>query len=456
MTVDDAPDTPLDVLAGHRRAGRGDRPALADRRRSVTYAELEREVTERARVLSGTGVGPGVPTAVVLTCLLESVADFAAALSLGAAVLVLQERVGGAERAATLDDFGAELLVADGRVARPRPGGRNAGAPAFAVASSGTGGRPKVISREWPGTFRNSAAFACRLELDADDVVLTTSPLGHSYAIEAGTLAVLASGACQVVPSGPLTPARAAALAERHRPTVLQTVPLVLDWWGRGGVPRAGRWKRCVSAGEALPPAAAGPWHAAGIPVLDHYGNSELGQLTLGPAGGEGVGRPLPGVGLRAGTTGPGPVTARFPGLSPVRMRQGRPVPLADADGWVATGDLGVLGPGGGLRLTGRADALINVGGNKVSPTEVEAVLRGLPGVGDCAVVGRPGPAGGTQVWAFVEADARDFDAAALRRRAGELLTPVKVPTVIRRVDALPRTPSGKIRRGPLMTDGGG
>ncbi|UBI40514.1 MULTISPECIES: class I adenylate-forming enzyme family protein [Streptomyces] len=456
--MDDAPDTPLDVLAGHRRAGRGDRPALADRRRSVTYAELERDVGGRMRELGEAGIGAGVPVGVVLTCLLESVADFAAALSLGAAVLVLQERAGGAERAAALDDFGAELLVTDGRVERLRTDtGDAGGSPAFAVASSGTGGRPKVISREWPGTFRNSAVFAAESGLDADDVVLTTSPLGHSYAIEAGTLAVLAAGACQVVPSGPLTPARAAALAERHRPSVLQTVPLVLDWWGRGGVPRAGRWKRCVSAGEALPAAAAAPWHDAGVPVLDHYGNSELGQLTLGPAGdGGGVGRPLPGVGLRAGTDGPGPVTARFPGLSPVRMRQGRPTPLADADGWVATGDLGVLDADGGLRLTGRADALINVAGNKVSPTEVEAVLRGLPGVGDCAVVGRPGPAGGTQVWAFVEADARDFDAAALRRRAGELLTPVKVPSVIRRVDALPRTPSGKIRRGPLLTDDGG
>ncbi|MFI0737498.1 class I adenylate-forming enzyme family protein [Streptomyces sp. NPDC021100] len=454
--MDDAPDTPLDVLAGHRRAGRGDRPALADRRRSVTYAELEREVGARMRELREAGVGAGVPVGVVLTCLLESVADFAAALSLGAAVLVLQERAGGAERAAALDDFAAELLVAERGVARLRPAGRGTDAPAFAVTSSGTGGRPKVISREWPGTFRNSSVFAAESGLDADDVVLTTSPLGHSYAIEAGTLAVLAAGACQVVPSGPLTPARAAALAGRHRPTVLQTVPLVLDWWGRGGVPRAGHWKRCVSAGEALPAAAAGPWHDAGVPVLDHYGNSELGQLTLGPAGGGGVGRPLPGVGLRAGTGGPGPVTARFHGLSPVRVRQGRATPLADADGWVATGDLGVLDAGGGLRLTGRADALINVAGNKVSPTEVEAVLRGLPGVGDCAVVGRPGPAGGTQVWAFVEADARDFDAAALRRRAGELLTPVKVPAVIRRVDALPRTPTGKIRRGPLLTDDGG
>ncbi|WP_246096200.1 class I adenylate-forming enzyme family protein [Streptomyces botrytidirepellens] len=447
-------DTLLDVLAEHRRAGRGSRRALVDRQRSVTYAELEREVTKRARELRSSGVGPGTRVGAVLTSSLDSVVDFAAATSLHAAVLVLQERTGDAERSAALADFGAELSLDRGLVTRLTPVERSSGEPAFAVSSSGTSGRPKVISREWPGTLRNSAAFARQFGLDADDVVLTTSPLGHSYAIEAGTLAVLSAGACQLVPTGPLTPARAALLAERHRPTVLQSVPMVLDWWGRGGVPRAGSWDRCVSAGDTLPAQAVAAWHDAGIAVYDHYGNSELGQLTLTPAGGSGsVGQPLPGVGLTAGSGEPGPVAARFPGLSPVRLEEGHAVALADDEGWVTTGDLGVLDDRG-LRLTGRGDLLINIAGNKVSPMEVETVLRGLPGISDCAVVGRPGPSGEQQVWAFVEADADGFDTAALRRRAGEQLMTVKVPTVIRRVDKLPRTGSGKVRRGLLMEGG--
>lgn len=452
MTVD---DTLMDVLAGHRRGGRGDRPALVDRRRSVTYAELEREVGARTRDLASSGVGPGVRTGVVLTDLLDSVVDFAAATSLHAPVLVLQEQAGEAERSAALADFGAELSVEGAVVTRLRPGGDHGGDPAFAVTSSGTGGRPKVISREWSGTLLNSAGFAHGLGLDADDVVLTTSPLGHSYAIEAGTLAVLYAGACQVVPAGALTPARAALLVERHRPTVLQSVPLVLDWWGQGEVVRAGSWKRCVSAGDALSEQAAAPWREAGLTVYDHYGNSELGQLTLNPVGGgSGVGHPLPEVRIRAGGSEPGPVAARFPGLSPVRMEAGRAVPLADEEGWVNTGDLGVFGDDG-LRLTGRSDLLINIGGNKISPAEVEEVLRAMPGVKDCAVVGRPGPSGDHQVWAFVEAGAAEFDAAVLRRRAREQLMAVKVPTVFRRVDKLPRTGSGKIRRGLLIEEGG-
>lgn len=373
-------DTLVDVLAGHRRAGRGDRLALVDQRRSVTYAELERDVTVRVRELRSTGVGPGTRTGITLTSSLDSVVDFAAATSLHAAVLVLQERAGEAERSAALTDFGAELGIDAMGVTRLRPPRRGRGDPAFAVTSSGTSGRPKVISREWSGTLHNSATFARGLGIDADDVVLTTSPLGHSYAIEAGTLAALSAGACQVIPSGPLTPARAAALAERHRPTVLQSVPLILDWWGRGGVPHAGSWQRCVSAGEALPAQAVTAWHDAGITVYDHYGNSELGQLTLHPAGGGGsVGHPLPGVKLKAGGDEPGPVVACFPGLSPVRMEEGHPVPLADDEGWVATGDLGVLDDGG-LRLTGRSDLIINIGGNKVSPSKWRPSCAPCPG----------------------------------------------------------------------------
>ncbi|MFF3643616.1 class I adenylate-forming enzyme family protein [Streptomyces sp. NPDC002564] len=444
-------DTLIDVLAGHRRAGRGDRLALVDQRASVTYAELERAVVARARELRAAGIGPGLRVGVVLTSSLGSVVDFAAVTSLHAAVLVLQDRAGAAERAAALADFGAARSLVDGLVTELGPVEPGDGGWSFAVTSSGTSGRPKVISRAWAGTLRNSAGFARGFGLGPDDVVLTTSPLGHSYAIEAGTLAVLSAGACQVVPPGPLTPARAALLAERHRPTVLQSVPVVLDWWGRGEVPRAGGWQRCVSAGDVLTAGAVAAWHEAGVPVYDHYGNSELGQLTLTPAGGQGaVGRPLPDVGLTAGSDTPAPVAAQYPGLAPVRMEAGRAVPLADGAGWVTTGDLGVLGDDG-LRLTGRSDLLINIGGNKISPAEVETALRGLPGVSDCAVVGRPGPAGESQVWAFVEAGADEFDAAALRRGARELLVAVKVPSVIRRVDRLPRTGSGKIRRGLLM-----
>ncbi|MGH3719098.1 MAG: class I adenylate-forming enzyme family protein [Pseudonocardiaceae bacterium] len=448
-------ETLLDVLAAHRRAGAGDRPALVDQHGHLTYSGLEREVSACARALAGAGLGAGSRIAVVLTGALDSVVRFAAVTALDAAVLVLQQRITATERSSALADFGAEVLLdADGLVTLSPPVVTRSSEPAFAVTSSGTMGKPKVISREWAGTLRNSSAFAERFGLDRDDIVLTTSPLGHCYAIEAGTLAVLSAGACQLIPPGPLTPAQAADFARRHRPTVLQTVPVILGWYGRQGVCESSDWRRCVSAADVLPADVAAQWQRAGIPVADHYGNSELGPLTLAPVGGAGdVGAALPGVTLRAGQDRPEPVSARFPGLAPVRLESGQSVPLTDDGGWVCTGDVGVL-DGDVLRLAGRSDSMINVAGNKVDPAEVERVLRGLSGVGDCAVVGRPGPAGAEQVWAFVEAPADGFDAAVLRRDASRLLSGSKVPAVIRRVDELPRTGSGKVRRGLLAEEG--
>ncbi|WP_035753172.1 class I adenylate-forming enzyme family protein [Parafrankia discariae] len=441
-------ETLLDVIRAHS----SHRPALVDRDKTLTYADLAAAVEARVKDLRAAGLRPGTRVALTMTTRAESVVDFAALTAGLAAVLVLQERAGDQEKAAAMADFHAEIVLDAAGLRRRLPAGSTGGDPAFAVSSSGTSGRPKVISREWAGTLANSAAFARTFGIGPGDVVLTTSPLGHSYAIEAGTLAVLSTGACQLVPDGPLTSARAKLLVRKEKPTILQSVPVVLDWWGRGGVQHEATWRKCVSAGEALPAATAQLWTGADVPCHNHYGNSELGQLTLNPDGATGgVGPPLPGVGLRAGTTEPGPVLARFPGLSPVRMVDGEPTQLADRSGWVDTGDLGVLGDAA-LRLTGRADLTINVGGNKVSPVEVEEALRSLPGVRDCAVIGK-GETGARQVWAYVEAAADEFDAAVLRRRAGELLTPHKVPSVIRRVDELPRTGSGKVRRGLLVDD---
>ncbi|WP_207390381.1 class I adenylate-forming enzyme family protein [Rhodococcus sp. ABRD24] len=448
-------NTLLDVLTRHVREGRGDRPAVIDSRGTTTYAELARAVEERARGFRADGVKPGTPIGIVMTSRVESIVEFAAANAVHAAILVLQERMAAGERTAALADFDAAMLIGPDGVERLKPATRSCDDPTFAMTSSGTTGRPKVIAREWYGTLQNSEIFAQTFGIEAGDIVLTTSPLGHSYAIEAGTLAVFSAGACQLIPEGPLSPAQARVLIQQHRPSILQTVPIVLDWWGRGGIARAAAWRKCVSAGDTLPAPAAAWWRAEGVPVFDHYGNSELGQLTLDPEGGSltgVVGQPLPEVQLRAGDGGPGPVVARFPGLFPVRFEAGQAVPLADAEGWVTTGDLGVL-ERGGLRLTGRSDMVINIGGNKVSPVEVEEVIRSLPGVQDCAVVGRPGPDGKSQVWAFVEAGVDNFDGAALRRRAGDLLTSFKVPAVIRRVDALPRTGSGKLRRSLLIED---
>ena len=158
-------------------------------------------------------------------------------------------------------------------------------------------------------------------------------------------------------------------------------------------------------------------------------------------------GRPLPGVEVRTGPAGI--IEVRSPtALRCYRSEEGEHDPK-DAHGWLDTGDLGEVGPDGLLTVHGRADDVVVTGGEKVWPELVEAVLRGLPGVADVAVVGRPDPEWGQAVVALLELEpgASPPSLGAARAAVKEALAAWCAPRAIEVVASLPRTPSGKVRR---------
>ena len=131
-----------------------------------------------------------------------------------------------------------------------------------------------------------------------------------------------------------------------------------------------------------------------------------------------------------------------------------RHVPERDdrlCDGVFSSADLAAWTKDGELRLLGRADALINVGGKKVHPSEVEAVLRTMPGVRDAFVLGVPAPGDGrTIVRAFVACDAASISYADIAAWCRGRLAGHKVPRSIVRLETIPRTARGKIDRPAL------
>jgi O-succinylbenzoic acid--CoA ligase len=141
----------------------------------------------------------------------------------------------------------------------------------------------------------------------------------------------------------------------------------------------------------------------------------------------------------------------------PTVMEGYRHDPAANAaaftlDGWLRTGDAGELGPEGRLRVEGRSDEAIRTGAETVWPQEVEAALRDHPKVMDVAVAGRPHPEWGQQVVAFVVPMRSEDppDVAELRRHAAEWIARFKLPGKVELVTDIPRTASGKVRRGEL------
>jgi long-chain acyl-CoA synthetase len=201
--------------------------------------------------------------------------------------------------------------------------------------------------------------------------------------------------------------------------------------------------------------------------VRQLYGASEVGSVAFNrseepAATAASVGTPLPGVRVRvvipdgsdaaAGETGEIAVSSAagstcYDDLPEASRRAFR-------DGWFYPGDIGHLDERGALHVTGRTKLLINVGGNKVDPLEVEAVLEEHADVFEAAVVGLPGPHGLEVVKAaVVPRPGKVVDAEELRAFCAQRLIGYKVPRVVEPRASLPRSPTGKLLRKDLLDD---
>jgi acyl-CoA synthetase (AMP-forming)/AMP-acid ligase II len=229
------------------------------------------------------------------------------------------------------------------------------------------------------------------------------------------------------------------------------------------------RYVRCVSA--PLSPAHARRFHERfGIAVLNGYGQTELGGEAIGWSAADwkehgttklgAVGRPHDAFEVRVrvddGTLAP-------PGeVGELEIHSTSALPPADAamegrvtpDGWLRTGDLARVDTDGFVWIEGRVSAMINRGGLKVFPDEVEERIRSLAGVRDAAVAGVPDARLGEVPWAFVVAEpGASIDTDAMAAWCRDALAPYKVPAGLTLVDQLPRNEMGKVLRQELVAD---
>ena len=205
-----------------------------------------------------------------------------------------------------------------------------------------------------------------------------------------------------------------------------------------------GRFGTLLIGGGALEPELASAAGAAGAHVVSTYGMTETcGGVVYD-------GRPFPGTEVRVDPEG------RIELRGPTLFDGYRADPAATGaafttDGWFRTRDLGAL-EDGVLQVAGRADDAIRTGGETVWPDRVEAVLRTHPKVRDVAVRGVDDPEWGSVVGVWVvPSDSEDPPSLdELREHCRETLARYKAPRSLTLIDAIPRTPSGKVRRGAL------
>jgi acyl-CoA synthetase (AMP-forming)/AMP-acid ligase II len=489
----------VSILLAERARERPDRAALLDGvdGRVLTWGDLARHAARWEERVRESRLAPRRRVALAIEDPLSFGAAYLGCLAAGMTVVPLDPRGAAAETAAALVRLRADVLVTglgaegddvaverwatglDGPLLRtPAPGGARpsdtaALRPAALLASFGTTGAPKGVPLSEPQLLDGAERVVRHHRIGPEDRGHTPLPLFHVNAQVVGLLATLVSGASLAVESRFERSGywdRVAAV----RPTWLNSVPAVLAALAAIPAPPAelaARLRFARSASAPLSPAVLERFQAhTGISVLETYGMTEAaGQIAANPLEVAerrpgSVGRPV-GVGLWVarpdGERGvPGEIGAvRLCGPAIVTRylvldEEGpeRTRPARDADGWLSTGDLGVCDEAGFVRLLGREDDVINRGGEKFHPLEVESVLLGHPAVAAAAVVGAPHPRLGQVAVAFVTTrpGAPEELVDDLARACDERLARYKRPVEIRLAASLPVGPTGKVRRREL------
>jgi acyl-coenzyme A synthetase/AMP-(fatty) acid ligase/surfactin synthase thioesterase subunit len=487
----------LDRLVGaHVAGGAGDRVAYTDTDiGEVTYAQLWAAARRYAGMLAGRGVRPGTNGLVVAD---DSVATVVAVLGLWANRCVpvpVSPLLADAELTFIADDCHAGFVHLD----TPARAGLFPGVPQWSGLvpssdglgeaepadwdtdqevliqyTSGSTGVPKGVRHGLAGVAAVLDGFGRTLALGPGDTVLSTAKLSFGYGFGNSLLFPLAAGARAVLLRGPVDPHRVSAAVREHRPTVLCSVPRMYHGLvalaGHGSEVDLGSVRLGVSAGEHLPADLHRRFEETfGVPLVNGLGATEVLHIVLAtrPHRTEkgATGRAVPGVvasvrdqyGAEVYTGAEGRLHIAGPAVALGYLDRPEQTAATFADGGAYTGDV-VRQQAGTVWYVCRADDLLNLGGFRVSPLEIEAVARRAAGVADCAVVGRSDAAGLQEAVTYVVpaggADRGQVRRAVLREFRDHL-APFKRPSRVEVLDALPTTSTGKLARFKLRAASG-
>jgi acyl-CoA synthetase (AMP-forming)/AMP-acid ligase II len=462
---------------------------------TLTYGRLRDLVEQAAIALLSRGVAPGDRIALVFPNGPEAILLFLASSLIGVSC-PLNPGYKEDEFRFYLEDTGARfLLVPPGEAAAARQalpqggtvieaeldqGGRlnlsnhatsKAGpleaagseATALVLHTSGTTSRPKRVPLRHQNLLTSAQNIISSYELSPDDVSLCIMPLFHVHGLVASALATLGSGGTVVVPRK-FNPLGFRPLIEASRPTWFSASPtphqLILSRLQDRRPPGSERLRFIRSCSSALAPAQMQHMESVfGVPVLEAYGMTEAShQMASNPLPPE---RRLPGsVGRgtgveivildEAGAQLPpgahGEVAVRGPNVIDGYENNPQANASSFTRGWFRTGDLGVLDGDGYLTLLSRIKELINRGGEKIAPREIDEALEAHPAVKEAVSFGVPHPTWGEQIAAAVVVD-EPVTEKELLTFCRSRLADFKVPSRLYFVDMIPKTPTGKIQR---------
>lgn len=436
------------------------KPALKCGRGTLSYGRLYAEIARRADGFASNGLRANDRVSLRVSNRSDDVVNILALACHHVTVLLVDRNGTDVECRRAEGMFEATLRV-DGpeleRIGVPKVGeeiGRS-----LCLVTSGVSGRPKVVKVDWDALEGAAYRFSIRYGLSPRDVVLCTTPISHSFGFCVGIVGPLCRGATIAMIDGRMTAGGFAAAIQCHQASVVQSVPFYYGLLAAGSDAGLRSVRICISAGKAVSAALERKWTERHYPRLcNHYGATEVGQISVELNGVEqSVGQPIDGCEVdvkRSQATdimakeGDGEIWVRTVGKPSSYVGITAKEDPSRNGGWFRTGDIGRFDTGGRLLVTGRDVHRISVGGRKVDPREIEETIRLYPGVTDCAVIGHHSMGTGEDVYAYVQGDVSCGE--DLLRFLRTHLSDFKLPRVVKRVEQIPRTVSGKVRYGLL------
>lgn len=509
-----AEDVPATIPQAAQAAARRwpDQPALIDGARQWSFAELWRDARRAAGAMIAHCVTPGARVAIWAPNSAEWLLAALGAHIAGAAIVPLNTRFKGAEAADILRRARVHLLVTPGEFLGQDYAAQLAGEalpdlahtiaidrdwagfmasgdgmqPALVdtalatvgadtlsdiIFTSGTTGRPKGAMSAHVQVTRTFYNWAERVDLREGDRYLIVNPFFHTFGYKAGWVAALMRGAT-IIPMATFDVGAMAALIAEHRvsfipgpPTIYQSL---LEARGEEGAPDLSSLRVAVTGAAPVPPTMIERMRRElGMEnIVNGYGMTECGVISMTCQGDDAetvanrCGLPMPGLEVRAvdedgrdvPTGEAGELWVR--GHSVMRGYLDDPQATAaaiDADGWLHTGDIGVIDERGYLRITDRKKDMFISGGFNVYPAEIEAVLNAHPDIAACAVIGIPDDRMGEVGHAFILPRAGSApDSDDLAKWARTMMANYKVPRRLTLVTELPRNAAGKVLKDQL------
>ncbi len=493
----------------------GGKIAYSDGRRSITYADLARRTRHLAGHLAAMRVHQGDRVAIYLGNRVEAVESYFAISRASAIGVPFNPSCTDAELAYLIDDSGARVVISDpahleqlrrvllvGRSSRPVrivltdveavPAEAPEGTVAFAALArtkppmparddlglddlawmlytSGTTGKPKgVLSTQRNCLWSVAACYAPIPGLSEADKVVWPLPLFHSLAHIVCVLAVASVGASARILDAPRSADILDALRDESA-TFLVGLPATYHYLVAAAKQRAvdtPSLRMCLVGGAITPADVRREFEQRfGVPLLDVYGSTETcGSITISwPTGARvpgSCGLAVPGLALRlvdpetlldVDGDAEGEVWVRGPAVMAGYHNQPEATAAAFHRGWYRTGDLARADPAGYLTITGRIKELIIRSGENIHPAEIEEILRGVPGVADAAVAGKPHEVLGEVPVAFVVPGPAGVAPEEIFTACREHLSYFKIPEELYEIPRVPRTASGKVMRRLLL-----